>query len=412
MPIPDQPSDFPTSALRMHQSISSPAPSHFSRVPDSQSPDTSQFQVMSPNPAEAPFNVPMVPPFPAYLRRVEMSEVTVPAELLQQQLWQPEVAIPCKLMTGWKSARQSARLPQRFCGRTEILAGALQSVATSTQGLSDRIANLEQQLTESSQREFMMADRLTRLEKFHSEQIASLEGTIKQMGEAMTSMQQALAALRSSVEQSNQSVSDIAVNAMKAKEQADRAAVGQTDAGLRVRMLEDQHQILLDQLNQMSQRGFHQQPVDVQIEQEQQGGDVTPVQKHAPVHFALTPSPDKRHEYEEGSWWNADQSEAQQPPGLPVPTSKPGFPSLNTMYFVDDGIDYRRDSVWKILKVVPKLEFESGESWERALQLSVWKAELLAILMLLVDVGPFSSKNVLSKQRVCMSNGRCEGFQL
>ena len=162
----------------------------------------------------------------------------------------------------------------------------------------------------------------------------------------------------------------------------------------------------------MSQRGFHQQPVDVRIEQEQQGGDVTPVQKHAPVHFALTPSPDKRHEYEEGSWWNADQSEAQQPPGLPVPTSKPGFPSLNTMYFVDDGIDYRRDSVWKILKVVPKLEFESGESWERALQLSVWKAELLAILMLLVDVGPFSSKNVLSKQRVCMSNGRCEGFQL
>lgn len=60
-----------------------------------------------------------------------------------------------------------------------------------------------------------------------------------------------------------------------------------------------------------------------------------------------------------------------------VPISQPYQFTRGDVF--DDGVDYRKDGVWKVLKDVPKLEISPGESWERSLQLSVWKAEFLAI---------------------------------
>ena len=66
------------------------------------------------------------------------------------------------------------------------------------------------------------------------------------------------------------------------------------------------------------------------------------------------------------------QMHAQQP----VPVSQQPLPVSGAhpapCDLFDDGVDYRKDGVWKVLKDIPKLE-------KRALQLSVWKAELMAI---------------------------------
>ena len=83
------------------------------------------------------------------------------------------------MMGGAKLSQAVREIASQMKGRTEILAGALQSVATSTQGISDRVVLLEQQLTESNRREQMLVDRLQAFSKSQEGRLKSVESTWK-----------------------------------------------------------------------------------------------------------------------------------------------------------------------------------------------------------------------------------------
>ena len=101
----------------------------------------------------------------------------------------------------------------------------------------------------------------------------------------------------------------------------------------------------------------------------------------------MTPSKDEQWQNDDGddkAWRECEDPAGFKPPGLATSQQrKQTEPARSSapliQQTVDDGVDYKRDGVWKPLKDVPKLEIAPGESWERALQLSVWKAEFLAI---------------------------------
>lgn len=90
-----------------------------------------------------------------------MSEVTLSPETLQQ-IASLASAGPEEMHVdeGAELSQAVREIASQMKGRTEILAGALQGVATSTQGISDRVTMLEQQLTESNQREQMLMEQL------------------------------------------------------------------------------------------------------------------------------------------------------------------------------------------------------------------------------------------------------------
>ena len=369
MPI-DQPSDFPREALRLHHA-NLPAPTHFSPVPD-----TPDFQVMSPNTGSTTSGLPPVPPFPMHLRRVEMSEVTVAPELLQQLAHLANAASePMMVDEGVEMSAAIREIASQVKGRTEILAGAVQSVATSTQGLSDRVKMLEQQLTEGIQREQALAERLQVYFKSQEDRQKSLEHTLDRMGTAMASMQQAMTAMQASLEEHRTAMKDMAVSARSANEHAE----------LRFSTLEDRHQAAMARMNYLDHR-------IMQTANSQQGqvetSYLSPTTKPAqPEHFLLTPSKDEQWQNDDDddkAWWECEDPAGFKPPGLATSQQrKQTEPARSSapliQQTVDDGVDYKRDGVWKLLKDVPKLEIAPGESWERALQLSVWKAEFLAI---------------------------------
>ena len=238
MPI-DQPSDFPREALRLHHA-NLPAPTHFSPVPDA--PD---FQVMSPNTGSTTSGLPPVPPFPMHVRRVEMSEVTVTPELLQQLAHLANAASePMMVDEGVEMSAAIREIASQVKGRTEILAGAVQSVATSTQGLSDRVKMLEQQLIENIQREQALAERLQVYFKSQEDRQKSLERTLDRMGTAMASMQQAMTAMQASLDEHRTSMKDMTVSARSANEHAE----------LRFSTLEDRHQAAMARMNYVDHR--------------------------------------------------------------------------------------------------------------------------------------------------------------
>ena len=365
MPI-DQPSDFPREALRLHHA-NLPAPTHFSPVPD-----TPDYQVMSPNPGSATSGLPPVPPFPMHLRRVEMSEVTVAPELLQQLAHLANAASePMMVDEGVEMSAAIREIASQVKGRTEILAGAVQGVATSTQGLSDRVKMLEQQLTESMQREHALAERLQVYFKSQEDRQKGLEHTLDRMGTAMASMQQAMTVMQASLDEHRTSMKNMAVSAQSAEK--------------RFSTLDDQHQAAMARMNYLDHR-------ILQTADSQQGqvetGYLSPTGKTAqPEHFLLTPSKDEQWQNDDDddkAWWECEDPAGFKPPGLAttqqrMPTEPARVPAALIPQTVDDGVDYKKDGVWKPLKDVPKLEIAPGESWERALQLSVWKAEFLAI---------------------------------
>ena len=191
MPL-EQPSDYPKAALQAHNSLS--APTHFSPVQD-----TPESQVMSPNTGSASSVLPPIPPFPVHLRRVEMSEVALSHEMLQQIASLVNSGPEAMNVDDGAELSQAVReIASQMKGRTEILAGALQSVATSTQGISDRVVLLEQQLTESNRREQMLVDRLQAFSKSQEGRLKSVESTMETIGQALQAMQQAITAMQAS----------------------------------------------------------------------------------------------------------------------------------------------------------------------------------------------------------------------
>ena len=296
MPL-EQPSDYPKAALQAHNSLS--APTHFSPVPD-----TPESQVMSPNTGSASSVLPPIPPFPVHLRRVEMSEVALSHEMLQQIASLVNSGPEAMNVDDGAELSQAVReIASQMKGRTEILAGALQSVATSTQGISDRVVLLEQQLTESNRREQMLVDRLQAFSKSQEGRLKSVESTMETIGQALQAMQQAITAMQASLEE----------HRSLTKASTDRAEVSQTDAALRVSVLEDQHQTMMDLVNQLS---IQQVPADAQ---QGQGiaGYMSPVATARPEHFSLTPSPAEPDTGGEDEWWDAADGPHAVPPGFP-----------------------------------------------------------------------------------------------
>ena len=245
-----------------------------------------------------------------------MSQLTLPAEMLQQ-LSNLANAGP-EAMTVDEGAEMSEAIRELASdtkGRTEVLASALQSVATSTQGLSDRVAMLEQQLTESNQREHMLREQLQAFSKSQDDRMKSLESTMDTMEKAMASMQQALSVMQASFEEHRSSVKDIAMSAHDAKNEAARAGISQTTAELRVEMLEDQHQAMMSQLSELASLAKTLQPAGEKAE----AACMSPVASGArPEHFLLTPSPAEQEGNAE-AWWGAEE---QAPPGFYPPLWK------------------------------------------------------------------------------------------
>jgi chromosome segregation ATPase len=174
-----------------------------------------------------------------------MSEVTVAPELLQQLAHLANAASePMMVDEGVEMSAAICEIASQVKGRTEILAGAVQSVATSTQGLSDRVKMLEQQLTESIQREQALAERLQVYFKSQEDRQKSLEHTLDRMGTAMASMQQAMTAMQASLDEHRTSMKDMGVSARSANEHAE----------LRFSTLEDRHQAAMARMNYLDHR--------------------------------------------------------------------------------------------------------------------------------------------------------------
>ena len=284
-----------------------------------------------------------------------MSQVTLPAEMLQQLSNLANAGPEAMTIDEGAEMSQAIReIASETKGRTEVLAGVLESVATTTQGLSDRVAMLEQQLTESNQREHLLREQLQAFSKSQDDRLMSLESTMDTVGTALASMQQALSVMQASFDEHRVSVKDIALSASDAKDEAARAGISQTTAELRVDMLEDQHQAMMSQVNELASVLKTLQPAAEKAD----AGYMSPVASGArPEHFPLTPSPAEQEGNDEG-WWGADE---QAPPGLstslklqsmPVIESTP-LPAKSHSDLFEDGVDYRKDGVWKVLKDVP-----------------------------------------------------------